>query len=346
MRATKSLLLLLMPLSLLFAAHAQEEESYTSTVTWFYSACEDRMVIDLSGTMESGYDLYYQAFDAHGGSGKAITGLRRVDVDGDYAVSQVITWQDGAARALEAPISVVIRIGRETDPESTLFQTSSDDTLGECAEPSSTLVEGIDTSALPQLMSSSGVYTPDGSMLNPVYSSPVEPIVQIGARAKPEVEPGRTRNPGLIFAECEDVAGADPGILYDTDTIRVFWSWFAQTPEQVQRHIDTVQYAIQLRGLTIPNVNVSEIKRMPGSSDWWVFYTVNFGDKWEPGLYEINYALGWSEAITDGYENFGPGTENERLGSRCQFRIQQNPFGVEVLHEQPAMPLKTYPWNS
>ena len=296
--------------------------------------------------METGYDLYYQAFDTYGGLGNAITGLRQVGVEGDYAVSQVVYWLEGATRTLGTPISVVIRIGRENDPDSTIFQAPSDDLLGECAAPASTLVEGIDVSAASQLVSSSGVFTPDGSMLNPVYSRPVEPIVQIGARPSESVVPGRTANPGLIFAECADVEGADPGILYDTDSIRVFWSWFAKTAEQVQHHINTAQYSISLHGLPIPNVEVSEVKQIPGSLNWWVFYTVNFGDKWEPGVYEIGFSVGWSEAITDGYENFGPGTENERMGSRCQFVIQTNPHGVEVLHEQPAMPLKTYPWDS
>ena len=346
MRVTKALLLLLLLPALLFAVQAQEETEYTSTVNWFYSACEDRMVIDLSGIMESGYDVYYQAFDAYGGLGQAITGLRQVSVDGDYAVSQIIYWLDGATRALGTPVSVVIRIGRENDADSTIFQAPSDDLLGECAEPASTLVEGLDASATSQLLSSSGVITPDGGLLNPVYSRPVEPIVQIGARPSAAIVPGRTENPGLIFAECADVPGADPGILYDTDTIRLFWSWYAKTRDQVQAHIDNAQYSIQLHGLNIPNVEVSEIKQVPGSLNWWVFYTVNFGPKWEPGDYEINYAVGWAQAITDGYADFGPGTDNERLGSFCRFAIQRNPDGIEVLHEQPAMPLKTYPWEA
>ncbi len=344
MRLSKNLILLLIPFALLFSAQAQDETEFTSTVTWFYSACEDRMVIDLSGTMESGYDLYFQAFDAYGGLGEAITGLRRVIVDGDYAVSQVIYWLEGATRTLDTPVSVVIRIGSESDPESTIFLTPSDDTLGECAAPASTLVEGSDLSAASQIVSSSGVFTPDGGFLNPVYSRPVEPIVQIGARPSVTIVPGRTDDPGLIFAECAGVDGAAPGILYDTDVIRLFWSWFAKTADQVQAHLDNVEYAITLRGLTIPNVHVSEIKQIPGSLNWWVFYTVNFGDKWQPGVYDINFALGWSQAITDGYEDFGPGTENERIGGSCQFGIEQNPYGIEVLHEQPAMPLKTYPW--
>lgn len=343
MRVTKVSLLLLMVLSLCFGARAQDDSTYTSTVNWFYSACEDRMVIDLYGTIESGYDIYFQAFDAYGGLGSAITGLRQVNVDGDYAVSQVIYWSNGALRSLDTPISVVIRIGSEVDPDVTLFEAPSDDVLGECEDPASSLVEGIDTSAGPQIMSSSNVFTPDGSFLNPVYSQPTQPIVQIGARV-PQPSPERTSDPGLIYAECEAAEGADPGLLYDTDVIRVFWSWYAQTKDQVQAHIDNAQYAIVLNGRPIPNVNVSAIKQIRGSLDWWVFYTVNFGDKWEPGFYEINFAVGWAQAITDGYADFGPGTANERLGSRCQFLIQANPHGVEVLHEQPAIPLKTYPW--
>ena len=342
MRLAKSFAFALLAIIAIIGARAQDEIQYTSTVNWFYSACEDRMVIDFNGTMEIGYDLYYQAFDQLGGLGNAITGLRRISVHGDYSVSQVIYWLDRATRALDTPISVVIRIARENDPESTLFQEPSDDVLGACEEPGSTLVEGDDVADLPQLVSTSGVFTPNGSLLNPEFSLPVQPIVQIGARPAPVVPPGRTADPGLIYAECVDVDGADPGILYDTDEIRVFWSWYAQTAEQVQDHVNKAQYIVTLNSLPIP-AETSEIKQIPGSGDWWVFYTANFGDKFEHGTYDIGLAVGWSEAISDGYEDFGPGTANERLGSRCRFTIEQNPYGIEVLHEQPAMPLKTYP---
>lgn len=342
MRLANFFVVVLLAIIMVFSAQAQDETQFTSTVNWFYSACEDRMVIDLSGTMEPGYDVYYQAFDQLGGLGQAITGLRRVSVDGDYSVSQVIYWLNGATRALNTPISVVIRIARENDPESTLFQEPSDDVLGVCEAPGSTLVEGINVSALPKLISASKVFTPNGSMLNPVYSRPVEPIVQIGARPSADITPGRVADPGLIFAECVDVDGADPGILFDTDEIRVFWSWYAKTAEQVQDHINKAQYSVTLNSLPIP-AEISEIKQIPGSLNWWVFYTANFGAKWEPGVYDIGFAVGWSEAISDGYEDFGPGTANVRLGGRCRFRIDQNPHGIAVLHEQPAMPLKTYP---
>ena len=312
----------------------------------FYSACEDRMVIDLSGRMQLGYDLYFQAFDQFGGLGNPITALRRISVNGDYAVSQVIHWLNGATRALGTPISVVIRIGRENDPDSTLFQQPSDDYLGECEDPGTTLVEGIEIAADPEMVMSSGVFTPDGSMLNPMYQLPPDNLVHIGARPSLVNPRGRTANPGLIFAGCLDVEGADPGILYDTDELKVFWSWYAKTPEQVQDHVNNAQYNVKVDTQPIPGVQIGEIKQLPGSGDWWVFYTVSLGDHWRPGGYVISFVVTWSNgAITDGYEDFGPGTANERLESGCRFAIQKNPYGLDIMPERPKYPLDFFPFS-
>ena len=342
MRKQTILLSLMLLLTGSIAARAQDDPGYTSTVNWFYSACEDRMVMDFNGIMQAGYDLYYQAFDLFGGLGDAITGLRQVEVDGDYAVSQVTNWLDEQTRARGTPISVVIRIGQEADPDSTIFMQPSDDLIGDCEEPASTLVEDEPAPTGPQLISSSGVFTPDGSLLNPLYSRPPEQFVQIGARPSRSDANERTANPGLIFAECQDVEGADPGLLYDTDELRVFWSWFANTAHQVRDHIDNARYGVSLNGQAFPLVQVSNIKQIPDSTNWWVFYTVNLGDKWTPGGYDIRFSLTWDKAITDGYEDFGPGTANERIDSGCHFKIEQNPYGIHIMPENPSYPLKAY----
>lgn len=336
------LLSLILFFSAAFAVGAQEDSGYTSTVNWFYSACEDRMVMDFDGIMQPGYDLYFQAFDQYGGLGQELTELRRVNVDGEYAASLVTYWLNGQTRALGTPISVVIRIGREDNPDSTIFQQPSDDLLGECEEPAAALIEDEPVPVAPRLISSAGVFRPDGGLLNPVYSRPPERFVHIGARPSQTDATARTANPGLIFAECQDVDGADPGLLYDTDELRVFWSWFAKTALQVREHIDNAQYGITLNGQAFPLVRVSNIKQIPDSENWWVFYTVNLGDKWTPGDYDILFSLTWARAITDGYENFGPGTANERMDSGCQFTVQKNPYGIHVMPENPSYPLKAF----
>ncbi len=328
-------------LLVVFSAQAQDESNFSSTINWFYSACEDRMVVDLHGRMQAGYDVYYQAFDLFGGNGQAISGLRRVSVNGEYSLSQEVNWLGRETRALGTPISVVFRIGRENDPDSTVFQEASDDYLGTCEEPGSTL-EAEETLGTSDIISSSGVFTPDGGLLNPIYYVPPEPLVQIGARPSDIEVPGRTANPGFIFAECADVAGTDPGILYDTDEIIVFWSWFAKTVAQVEDHLLNARYMANLGGQPIPDIQISEIKQVPGSLNWWVFYTVNLGDKWEPGTYGIDFAVAWVNPISDGYEEFGPDTANERLDSGCLFVVERNPWDVQVIHEQPSWPLRTY----
>ena len=47
--------------ALALTSQAQDDNNYSSTIDWFYSACEDRMVVDLHGTIQAGYDIYYQA---------------------------------------------------------------------------------------------------------------------------------------------------------------------------------------------------------------------------------------------------------------------------------------------
>lgn len=338
------LFLLMIPTA--WQAQDESESEYGSTIEWFYSACEDRLVVDFQGTMQDGYDLYYQAFDLFGGRGEPITALRRVSVNGDYAVTRQIHWLGRERRVLGTPISVVFRIARESNPDDAIFQEPSDDFLGACAEPGSSFGEDQElTTGGPvagDMISSSGVFTPDGGLLNPIYYQEPEPIVQIGARPSERAVPGRTANPGLIFAECASVAGADPGVIYDTDEITVFWSWFAKTAEQVASHIANADYAIRLYGQPFPDVNVSEIKQIRGSRNWWVFYTVKLGDRWRPDRYEINFTLTWRNPITDGYDDYGPGTENPRIDSGCQFRVRNNPYGLEVMPVQPALPLHTY----
>ena len=338
MKTYKPLISLLFILTVLTAAQAQRN----STIQWFYSACTENIVVDLSGTMDPGYDIYYQAFDLFGGLGEPLTGLRRVSVNGNYALSQVINWNGRETRAAGSPVSIVFRMARENDPDATIFEEPSDDyVLAECHEAGSTLDEGAITSDS-NMIDSSGVFTPDGGMLNPIYAQPPEPVVQIGARRTETEHPGRTANPGLIFAECAGIPGADPGILFDTDPITIFWSWYARTPQQIQDHITNAQYTATLNGQPLPEPALSPIKQVSNSRDWWVFYTVNLGDKWQPGGYNIHLAVSWANPVYDGYEDFGPDTKNVRLDSGCYFAIQRNPWGIPVVHEQPSYPLQSY----
>ena len=328
-------------LALSFVAHSQDDSDFSSTINWYYSACEEGMVVDLHGAMQAGYDVYFQGFDLFGGAGEPITALRRVAVNGDYSLSKTVNWMGAASRELGTPISVVFRIARENDPDDTLFQEASDDYLEECLEPGSTL-EMDETPGEGDVVASSGVYLPDGGLLNPILYEAPEPLVQIGARPSENRNPDRSGTPGMIYAECAENPAAQPGLLYDTDELTLFWSWYARTAEQVQDHIINARYRVELLGYTVPGVKISEIKQIPNSSDWWVFYTANLGGKWEPGGYGVHMELRWANPISDGYADFGPGTENELIDGGCWFEVLRNPWDVAVIHENPSTPLVTY----
>src|SRR3990172_5409749 len=63
-----------------------------SSVNIFYVACENQGVINFDGTMQPGYDIYYQLFSGPSGGGTALTALRQVSVNGSYAVSDQVAY--------------------------------------------------------------------------------------------------------------------------------------------------------------------------------------------------------------------------------------------------------------
>lgn len=315
---------------------AQDEP--TSNVQIFYVACENQGVIELSGEMQSGYDVYFQLFSAAEGTGVPLTGLRRVQVSGSYVFSEVVAYSEGLTVPVGSVGSVYVAIARESDSSRTIYETNVNDYQDGCAEPqtppgtSSDVGEATEADSEAEVAVGSGILTPFGTELNPGYVS--EPLVKIGARTPV----GRTANPGLIFAECDKYPAANPGILYDTDEIIIYWSWFAKTAELVQEHIDHATYVVTLNGEFFPYVERSEITKNNG--DYWVFYTARVGNNLNLRSYGIVYDLSWDMPISDGYDDYGPSTAHEREYSTCTFEIQANPWEIYVNHiDPPTVPL-------
>lgn len=316
----------------------------TSTINWFVTICEDHAVIDLNGSMDTGYDIYAQVFEGLTGTGTALSAQRRIPVNGDYTISAVIPFNSDAILATGQFASVTLQIAGENDATDVIFEQVVDDVVDLCNEPANTTTDTLSQgqAAPGEVISSSGVYTASGEYLNPVTAGAPESVVQIGARGSEYEEPGRTENPGLIFAECDSVPGAAPGVLYDIDTIRIYWSWYARTPELIQQHLANAQYSVKLNGLGLPDPVVSDIIQFAGDPNYWIFFEVNLGDKWRTGQYGVQFELRWSDVTDDGYELFGPGTENEFMSSSCTFEIIENPFNVTIVPENPRVPLQRF----
>ncbi|MBC8098369.1 MAG: hypothetical protein H7Y11_02905, partial [Armatimonadetes bacterium] len=73
--------------------------SNSSNVNILFVVCDTKSVMNLSGTIDAGYDIYYQVFNA---AGTSLTGLRRVLVSTTYAVSDQATFDLGATVAAGA----------------------------------------------------------------------------------------------------------------------------------------------------------------------------------------------------------------------------------------------------
>jgi len=333
-----------------------------STINFFFVACENQAVFNLDGNMEPGFDIFIQVFDTLGGGGNPLSNVLRVPVDGPYQVSQTVPYNNGTTLLLGQSGSASISIARENAPSDEIFSTIVDDSQDGCAEPAFETVDTLDAStsglaidpvtgeaveaAAGEVISSSGIFTPDGGVLNEVVARASEPVVQIGARPsdRPDTIPGRVSDPGLIFAECDAFAGANPGVLFDTDNLTVFWSWFATTPDLVRDHIAQAQYEVFLISefagrQPFPDVVVSPVVQRE-DGNFWVFYTANLGDGFKPGTYQVSYFVSWAQPISDGLVDFGPGTENEGLFNTCTFTVEPNPFDIEVNRKNPTVPLQ------
>jgi hypothetical protein len=300
----------------------------TSNVTIFFVACQDAVVMNVTGTMETGYDVFYQVFPSAGATGTAITNLRQVSVDGSYAFSERLAYNTGSTVAAGATASARVVIARESNAASTIYSTTVDDLQDGCNNPQNAVGTSTDAGQGAVSTSSAGkIRSPFGGFINNnLGQSPTpQPIVVIGARRDDTL---RSDTPGVIFAECNMyLPQAQPGLLYDNDNITIFWSWYAKTAEQVEQHILNAQYDIRFQSAPLTPVQVSPIQVIGANN--WVFYTVPIG-RLTPGTYGIEFRLSWKEPITDGYDDFGPGTDNTEQYSNCTFTIRRNPSNQNV----------------
>lgn len=305
----------------------------TSNVAILYVACQDSGVVNFTGQMQAGYDIYYQLFSGVGGTGTALSGLRRAPVNGNYAYSEVVAYSGGSVAAGQTG-SVVVSIGRETDSSRTIYTTTVNDMQDGCATPQNTVgtstdLGGTGTSGTPTTTFTS-ILSPFGGELNPGYNPQPASAVVIGPR---KFTVPRQQTAGLIFAECNQYPVALPGVVYDNDRVVIFWSWFAKTAEQVQAHIDNAQYEIEYFGnpFTQPIIRTPIQQR---GRNWYVFYYLDLGSV-RPDTYYIGYQLTWANAITDGYDDYGPGTGNERHIGSCDFSVAPNLAGTAVEYNFP-----------
>ncbi len=308
-------------------------------VNAFFVACDTSGVMNMRGTMLAGWDVYYQLFTGTTGSGTALSDLRQVSVDGAFAFSEVINYSNGQTVPAGSSASAKVIVARETNPASVDFEFVVSDVNDGCQSPQNPLGASTgagagsagaatgDTTARGNLVA---LPAPNGGTLNPNLAP--ESLVVLGPRLS---DAFRSETPGLIYAACGNFPLALPGIVYDNDHITVFWSWYTRTDEQMQQHLDNVQYSVRMNSATFNQVVRSDIQRINNQS--YVFYSVDVGNL-RPGHYEIEYRATWANPVNDGYADFGPGTDNPQDAGNCNFDIVRNPHSEFVSYTNMFLP--------
>lgn len=307
----------------------------SNDVQGFLVICADSAVINFTGSMLSGFDIYFQLFAGTTGSGTALTALRQVPVSGAFSFSEQVPYISGSTVAAAQSASANVLVAREGDSSRVDFEFVLTDVQDGCGgnaaqNPLGTSTEvggGITTDGTTTDTGTTTpvrhILAPGGGVVNPNLQA--EPPVVIGAR--PSVN-FRSQTPGLIFAECNAYPMALPGLVLDSDSVTIFWSWFTDTEEQMEAHLAHAQYSVKLNQAAFPRVTLSDIEQRDGS--FWVFYSVNVGNL-GPGFYEVEYRLTWDQPVNDGFQDFGPGTDHPMEANNCMFQVAHNPNAEDLV---------------
>lgn len=303
-----------------------ETDGPQTTVEILFFACENSSVMNLTGNAQPGFDVFYQVFSGSSGAGAELSALRQINADGDYTFSEQLPYANGQVVAPGSIASARILIAPEGAPEEPAFDTFVDDLQDGCGDD----VIPPDVSTAPievtEEVQTFGIELPDGGSLGGEEVPTPEPIVVLGPRRTNE---NRAVDAGTIFALCDDFyPEARPGLLYDSDFIEIFWYWFADTRTRLESNLARTSYLVKINQAPIPPDQVFVSPVTPRNGVFYRFFTVPVGNL-GPGFYEVEFNQDWSQQISDGFDEYGPGTANPRVRSTCNFEVQENPFGLD-----------------
>ncbi len=137
---------------------------------------------------------------------------------------------------------------------------------------------------------------------------------------------GGTGQQGIdVFAICNNrsLGPGAPTTLRIGATIDVYWAWFARTEEQVQQHIDAANYEVRVDGTLLENWRSFQTDIRPAPNGQYVVYWYVPHGPLAAGEHEITYQVTWTQAISDGFDEFGPNTEIPFEQGNCTFTVRE-----------------------
>lgn len=158
--------------------------------------------------------------------------------------------------------------------------------------------------------------TPSGGVPAQASNTPaVTPPTPLGSAA--------VQQAADVFAMCDNPAFGIPAPtnLAAGSTIDVFWAWFVTDADLIEQHLNAVTYEVRVNGRLLSNWQEHGQRTIPAGNGFAKYWYVPFGPL-EAGTYTITYRATWSQMITDGYDNFGPGSRNPVEEGSCTFVVR------------------------
>jgi hypothetical protein len=127
-----------------------------------------------------------------------------------------------------------------------------------------------------------------------------------------------------VLAYCADSSYGSPAPsnLAAGSTIDVYWSWYAKDEALLRDHVAHVIYEVTVDGQRLQNWRLYAAPvRQQSDGNYYQYWFVPFGPL-AAGPHVINYRVTWNQAISDGYDQFGPGTSNPTQTGSCTFTVR------------------------
>jgi hypothetical protein len=126
-----------------------------------------------------------------------------------------------------------------------------------------------------------------------------------------------------VLAYCDDrsYGSPPPTNLAAGSTVDIFWSWYASTRDLIADHVAAVSYDVRLDGNALSNWRQYAVPIRQEGGRYYQYWFVPTGPL-SAGEHRITYTVTWSTAISDGFEDFGPGTGNPSQSGSCTFTVR------------------------
>lgn len=166
-------------------------------------------------------------------------------------------------------------------------------------------------------------FSPDGTML--AVKSVRAPYLRLYSLPGklPTPEQARDLSNMNLVAYCDSLGEAAPTVT-PGQTIGVVWSWYATTFDLLRDHLFAAQYEVTLDRTSLAGWSlVTQVENSAVDSGYPTMYWYTpLGQTLAAGEHTISYELTWTEAISDGLQDYGPETERLTENGTCSFSVQ------------------------